>query len=69
MGTLKPHSNGTLHCSNTVIGTLADDGWAGTARRRLGGLRSRPVFQEYGLVTISQFSLKISREYLRGEGD
>jgi len=35
MGTLKPQSNGPLY-SNTVIGTLAVDGWAvtfGTARR------------------------------------
>jgi len=34
MGTLKPQSNGPVH-SNTVIGTLAVDGWAvtfGTAR-------------------------------------
>jgi len=42
MGTLKPQSNGPLY-SNTVIGTLAVDGWAvtlfGTARRGLGGLR------------------------------
>jgi len=40
MPTLKLHSNGLLH-SNTVIGTLAVDGWAvtfGTARRGLGGL-------------------------------
>jgi len=40
MATLKPHSNGLLY-SNTVIGTLAVDGWAvtfGTARRGLGGL-------------------------------
>jgi len=44
MGTLKPQSNGPLH-SNTVIGTLAVDGWSvtfGTARRDLGGLRSCP---------------------------
>ena len=37
-GTLKSHSNGPLY-SNTVIGTLAIDGWAvtfGTARRGLG---------------------------------
>jgi len=27
MGTLKPHSNGSLY-SNTVLGTLAVDGWA-----------------------------------------
>ena len=43
--TLKLHSNGLLH-SNTVIGTLAVDGWAvtfGTARRGLGGLWPRSV--------------------------
>jgi len=46
MSTLKPHSNGPLYC-NTVIATLAVDGWAvtfGTARRGLGGLGPRPVF-------------------------
>ena len=45
MATLKPQSNRPL-CSNTVIGTLANDGWAvtfGTARRGLGGLGPRPV--------------------------
>jgi len=39
MGTLKPQSTAPLY-SNTVIGTLAVDGWAvtfGTARRDLGG--------------------------------
>jgi len=39
MGTLKPKSNGPLY-NNTVIDTLAVDGWAvtfGTARRGLGG--------------------------------
>jgi len=44
-GTLKLHSNGPLY-SNTVIGTLAVDGWAvtfGKARRGLGKLWSRPV--------------------------
>jgi len=44
-GTLTPHSSGPLY-SNTVIGTLAVDGWAvtfGTARRGLGGLGLRPV--------------------------
>ena len=44
-GTLKSQSNGPLY-SNTVIGTLAVDGWAvtvGTARRGLGGLGPRPV--------------------------
>ena len=41
IGTLKTQSNGTLY-SNTVIGTLAVDGWAvtvGTVRRGLDGLR------------------------------
>jgi len=45
MPTLKLHSNRLLH-SNTVIGTLAVDGWAvtfGTARRGLGGLEPHPV--------------------------
>jgi len=45
MGTLKPQSDGPLH-SNTVICTLAFDGWAvtfGTARTGLGGLRLHPV--------------------------
>ena len=45
MGTLKPHINGLLY-SDTVIGTLAVDGWAvtfGTARRGLGVLGSRLV--------------------------
>ena len=42
---LKLHSNGPLY-SNTVIGTLAIDGWTvtfGTARKDLGGLWPRPV--------------------------
>jgi len=45
MGTLKPQSNGPQY-SNTVISTLAIDGWAVTfdkARRCLGGLGPRPV--------------------------
>ena len=44
MDTLKPQSNGPLY-SNTVIGTLAVDGWAvtfGTARRGLGGAPGCP---------------------------
>jgi len=42
--TLKPHSNGPSY-SNTLIGTLAVDGWAvtfDTARRGLGGAAARP---------------------------
>jgi len=45
IATLQPQSNGPSY-SNTVIGTLAVDGWAvtfGTARRGLGGLGPRPV--------------------------
>jgi len=45
MATIKPQSNGPLY-SNTVIGTLAVDGWAvtlGTTRRGLGGLGPHPV--------------------------
>ena len=44
IATLKPHSNGPSY-SDTVIGTLAVDGWAvtfGTARRGLGGAPARP---------------------------
>jgi len=44
MGTLKPQVSGPLY-NNTVIGTLAVDGWAvtfDTARRGLGWLRPRP---------------------------
>jgi len=43
--TLKPQSNGPLY-RNTVIGTLAVDGWAvtfDTARMVLDGLEPRPV--------------------------
>jgi len=45
MGTLKLQSNGPLY-RNTVIGTLAVDGWSvtfGTARSGLDGLRPCPV--------------------------
>jgi len=41
----KQRSNGPLY-SNTMIGTLAVDGWDvtfGTAKRGLGGLRHHPV--------------------------
>jgi len=44
MGTVKQLSNGPLY-SNTVIGTLAVDGWAvtfGTARRGLGEVAACP---------------------------
>ena len=44
IATLKPQGNEPSYC-NTVIGTLAVDGWAvifGTARRGLGGAPARP---------------------------
>ena len=44
MGTLKPQSNGPLY-SNTVIGTLAVDGWDvtfGTARKGPGRTAAPP---------------------------
>jgi len=44
IATLKQQSNGPSY-SNTVIGTLAVEGWAvtfGTARRGLGGAAARP---------------------------
>jgi len=45
IATLKPQSNGPSH-SNTVIGTMAVDGWAvttfSTAMRGLGGAIARP---------------------------
>jgi len=43
---LKPQNNGPLYI-NTVIGTLAVDGWAvtfGTTKRGLGGLQPRLVY-------------------------
>jgi len=43
--TIKPQRNG-LSYSNTIVGTLAVDGWAvthGTARRGLGGLGPHPL--------------------------
>ena len=55
MDTLK--LNGPLH-SNTVIGTLAVDGWAvtfGTARRGLGGLRPRPVPSSFILFIYTKY--------------
>jgi len=46
LATLKPQSNGPSY-NNTVIGTLAVDGWAvafGTARRGLGGAAAHPSY-------------------------
>jgi len=43
MDTLKPQSNGPLY-NNTMIGTLAVDGWVvtfGTVRRGMSGLQPR----------------------------
>ena len=51
MGTLKQQSNGPLY-SNTVIGTLAVDGWAvtfGAAMRGLGGARTNFILFDMAL--------------------
>jgi len=43
---IKPQNNRSSYSSNTVVGTLAVDGWAvifGTARRGLGGAAACPV--------------------------
>jgi len=53
MTTVKPQSNGPL-CNNTVIGTLAVDGWDvtfGTARRGLSGLAAASRTPSAGLDT------------------
>jgi len=52
MGALKPQSNGPLY-SNTVIGTLAVDGWAvtfGTAKEEPGRAAAPPS----SLLAVSQ---------------
>ena len=63
MVTLKPHSNGPSY-SNTVIGTLAVDGWAvtvGTVRMGLGGLRPRQV-----LHRCTEFKRKCDSSLING---
>jgi len=55
MGTLKPQSNGPLY-SNTVIGTLAVDGWAvkfGTGRRSPSSLFEEPLLPAYNSQPIN----------------
>jgi len=52
IATSKPHTNGPSY-SNTVIGTLAVDGWAvtfGTARRGLAS-PPRPLLAEPNITT------------------
>ena len=63
MGTLKPQSNGPLH-SNTVIGTLAVEGWAvtfGTTRRGLGGLGPLLAVPN---VTVHPSTASVPTQYL-----
>ena len=71
MPTLQLHSNVLLY-SNTVIGTLAIDGWAvtfGTARRGLGGwglaqypphCTKGPVYQLHIILPLESKGLKQS---------
>ena len=59
MATLKPQSNGPLY-SNTVIGTLADDGWAvtfGTARRSLLAVPNVTAHPSTANVPTSYYSM------------
>jgi len=64
MGTLKPQSNGSLY-SNTVIGTLAVDGWAvtfGTAMRGLGGLGPiKGLIEQYIKTLLTQPTQHLSQ--------
>jgi len=58
IGTLKPQSNGSLY-RNTVIGTLAVDGWAvtfGTARRSLGGHPSTAVSVQTSYYSVWHYN-------------
>jgi len=62
MGTLKPQRNGPLY-SNTVIGTLAVDGWAvtfGTTRR---GLQSAQSLLDVPNVTAHPSAASVLTSY------
>ena len=71
MGTLKPQSNGSLY-SNTVIGTLAVDGWAvtfGAAMRGLGGALARPGPSSlYQNVTLYPLTANVTTSVLLYNG-
>jgi len=65
MGTLKPQSNGPLR-SNTVIGTLAVNGWTvtfGTARRGQGGCGSASPLLAVPNVTAYPSTASVSTSY------
>jgi len=64
MGTLKPHSNGPL-CSNTVIGTLAVDGWAVTFGTVRTGLSWNPPSSLLAVpnVTAQPSTASVSSSY------
>jgi len=74
MAALKPQSNGPSY-SNTVIGTLAVDGWAvtfGTARRGLGGAADiaikRSEYIDNGIgITLLNLSVGSTCNGTRGE--
>jgi len=60
--TLKPQSNGPLYC-NTVICTLAVDGWAvtcGTARRGMVGLGFSAPLSKRSSTTVSELIQQLS---------
>ena len=65
IATLKPQSNGPSY-SNTVIGTLAVDGWAvtfGTARRGLGGTQAPPRCTKCNSPPINGHSASVRTSY------
>ena len=67
MGTLKPHSNRPLY-SDTVIDTLAANGWAvtfGTARRGLSGLWSPSPFLAVLNVTAHPSTASVQLQIIR----
>jgi len=65
MGTLKPHNNGPLY-SNTVIGTLAVNGWAvtfGTAMRDGRGRSPPSPLRALPSVTAPQSTASVPTLY------
>ena len=57
MGTLKlQNNNGPLYCSNTVIGTLAVDGWAVTFQMQQP-THQRPVYERTSYYLMWHYNI------------